>query len=65
MLACEKGHTEIVRLLVEKGARVDLEARDKSAVKFLFIGDAVASTLVSAFLVVAPDPQSRVSFGIG
>ena len=63
MRACEKGHTEIVRLLVEKGA--DVEARDESAVKFLFIGDAVASTLVSAFLVVAPDPQSRVSFGIG
>ena len=35
MLACEKGHVEIVRLLVEKGA--DLEARSKSAAVSVFL----------------------------
>ena len=63
MWACMTGHIEALQLLVEKGANVNTQS--ESAVKFLFIGDAVASTLVSAFLVVAPDPQSRVSFGIG
>ena len=43
MMACENGHIEAARLLVEKGA--NLEAQDTSAASRVFPGDAVASDL--------------------
>ena len=41
--ACEKGHIEAARLLVEKGANMD--AQNESAASRVFPGDAVASDL--------------------
>ena len=43
LVACENGHLEIARLLVEKGANMD--AQNKSAASRVFPGDAVASDL--------------------
>ena len=43
MVACENGHIEFARLLVEKGANMD--AQDESAASRVFPGDAVASDL--------------------
>ena len=62
MHACEKGHIECARLLVEKGA--DVNAKAWSAAHYV-CGDAVASDPDSAFCLAAANPQSRVSLGIG
>ena len=62
MFACENGHVEAARLLVEKGAKV--EAHDESAASCVS-GGGVAFDPDSAFGWLAPDPQSRVSLGIG
>ena len=63
MYACEEGHIECARLLVEKGA--DVNAKAKSAASCVFSGDAAASDPDSALHWAAADPQSRVSLGIG
>ena len=62
MWACASGDIEAARLLVEKGA--DVEAQDESAASCV-CGGAVASDPDSAIGWLAPDPQSRVSLGIG
>ena len=63
MYACEGGHIECARLLVEKGA--DVNAKNWFAASCVFSGDAVASDPDSALHWAAADPQSRVSLGIG
>ena len=62
MFACENGHVEAARLLVEKGANV--EALCSQSPASCVSGGAVASDPDSAFGWLAPDPQSRVSLGI-
>ncbi len=53
MRACEKGHIECARLLVEKGA--DVNAQTKSSGNCVSV-DAVASDPDSALCWAAPDP---------
>ena len=62
MSACEKGHSECARLLVEEGAWVNEKAWSAAS---CVSGDAVASDPDSASCWAAADPHSRVSLGIG
>ena len=62
MYACEEGHIECARLLVEKGADVNAKARSAAS---CVSGDAVASDPDSASCWAAADPQSLMSLGIG